>query len=208
MIPAPVKKTRSVTLADAEDWLAALQDTEGDVPAELQPAFYEEMQRAMKTTVEKRESVAQFILATKARGEYLRGESARMAAAARVCENIVERVKEYVIRFLEGTPKDAKGKHQKAVGLTTTMYLQGNPASMKITDESKVPDYYKRVSVDMPVAVWDALRSAAPGINEYERPQVVVTVSIDNAGVKKALIDGLEVPGAELLVGSNHLRIK
>lgn len=208
MIPAPVKKTRSVTLADAEDWLAALQDTKGEVPAELQPAFYEEMQRAMKTTVEKRESVAQFILATKARGEYLRGESARMAAAARVCENIVERVKEYVIRFLEGTPKDANGKHQKAVGLTATMYLQGNPASMKITDESKVPDYYKRVSVDMPVAVWDALRSAAPGINEYERPQVVVTVSIDNAGVKKALIDGLEVPGAELLVGSNHLRIK
>lgn len=208
MIPAPVKKTRSVTLADAEDWLAALQDTEGEVPAELQPAFYEEMQRAMKTTVEKRENVAQFILATKARGEYLRGESARMAAAARVCENIVERVKEYVIRFLEGAPKDAKGKYQKAVGLTTTMYLQGNPASLKITDESKVPDYYKRVSVDMPVAVWDALRSAAPGINEYERPQVVVTVSIDNAGVKKALIDGLEVPGAELLVGSNHLRIK
>lgn len=201
----PIKQTKSVTLYETLDTLAALAETDVDQLSETEKAeLIADVGAAMKANAEKCDRVAMFILGETARGEFWRDVARGMTEKARLAENNVERVREYVAGILQALPRDEKGKPAKAIGTNHTMSLRAKPAFVKI-DPVLVSDDYKLVTLTMPLEMWQQINQELT-LNEHELRKVVF--SIDEVALKAAAKGGLEVPGTALLVGEYSLVIK
>lgn len=201
----PIKQTKSVTLYETLDTLAALAETDVDQLSESEKAeLIADVGSAIKANAEKCDRVAMFILGEAARGKFWRDVARDMTEKARIAENNVDRVRAYVAGILQALPRDQKGKPAKAIGTNHTMSLRAKPAFVEIDPEA-VSDEYKNVTVTMKLELWKQINEELT-LDERELGKIVF--SIDEAALKAATKDGHEVPGTSLLVGEYSLVVK
>src|SRR6516165_5821124 len=93
-------QSKSLTLYEAEGYLAELLETEGAVPEDQLEAFGQELARSLAATQEKRERVAQFILQCEAEADFCKREEARIRGRRQILQNTAERVRGYVLGWI------------------------------------------------------------------------------------------------------------
>jgi hypothetical protein len=118
----------------------------------------------------------------------------------------------YVIHTIETVMgPDAKGKYPKLAGHSLVLSVARNPDSVDIQDEALIPEEYKSVTVKLPAEVWAVVLDtfARADSDEYmantskslRSVDEKAPVSIDKAGIKKAIKAGKTVDGADLFIG-------
>jgi len=197
-------ESKSLTLYEAEGYLAALLETEGAVEPGEQQAFDLELSRSLAAAQDKRERVAQFILQCEAQAEFCKSEAERIRARGKVFEKAADRVREYVLGYILAQGTDLKGKFQKLIGKTTTMSARANPASVEIGNPEAVPARYKTVKVEMPLEIWYGLVDQHPN----ETAGALKSVDIDKRAIKEAIGRGEDVAGADLNIGKYSLMVR
>ena len=193
--------SQSLTLYDVEEEYLAFLDTEdGGVAPELEEAFRRELAIAFEQAVEKREKFGQFLLWCSSQQEQAKKEIDRLRRRNETFANVERRLKRYAVDAIKSWGTDNKGKYRKLVGRTVTLWVRALPSSVDILDEEAVPAEYKRVTVEMPLPLWQQLAAEIPleGV-------VVKSVSVPREPVEAALVAGRDVPGADLrLAGHDH----
>jgi len=197
-------QSKSLTLYAAEDYLAALLETEGAVPEAEQQAFDLELSRSLAAAQDKREAVARFILQCEAQAEFSKSEADRIRARGKVFERAADRVREYVLGYILAQGVDHKGKFPKLAGKTTSMSARSNPASVEIVNAEEVPAAYKTVKVEMPLEVWYRLVDQHPD----ETAGTLKSIDIDKRMLKEAIGRGEDVAGADLNIGRYSLMVR
>src|SRR5215471_7219661 len=197
-------ETKSLTLYEAEEYLAELLDTEGAVPEEQQEAFDLELSRSLAAAQDKREAVARFILHCEAQAEFAAAAAKRIKARGQVFQNAAGRVREYVLGFIMRQGIDLKGKFQKLVGKTTTRSAGACPASVEVMNEEAVPARYKTVVCEMPLEVWHILVDRFPS----ETAGALKSVAINKRAIKEAIDSGENVEGTDLNLGAYTLVVR
>lgn len=220
-------KTEAVpvpTLFEAEEYLQALLECEGNVPAELEEEFRKDLAAAVDVDKDRIEATARFIRSAEAREKACRAEVARIEDRARRFATAAQRVRKYVAGIIQTRPMIAaksgkdkgKLKWDKLEGHTLSMSLQNGKVSLGPTDDAKIPLTYKRVTVVMPATEWRALLEAA-----YIPQSIIEAASyfVDRTAVK-AELEAIEardaaagvvsegIPGAELVAGDPFLTIR
>jgi hypothetical protein len=201
--PAP----RPLTLYAIEEQLTALADTAELLPEDQEQAFLEEFRAALTTAVEKRDRVGQFLSHLEHQVAFAKAEIARLQERKVFFERAIEKMKGYVIHVIESIGPDAKGKYPKLEGRTVTFSIKDCPPSVEIKDEATVPSNYKAITITMPALKWEALLDSldleqrAAVLDSVEKPKVAVS----KTAIKKAIGDGAQVPGADLIVGQKTL---
>ena len=128
------------------------------------------------------------------------------------------RMEGYVIHTIENViGPDAKGKYPKLAGHSLVLSVARNPDSVDIQDEALIPEEYKCVTVKLPAEIWSELLQAFSdddGNRVAEVSKVLqaadekADVSIDKAGIKKAIKAGETVDGADLFIGGLRCEVK
>jgi hypothetical protein len=128
------------------------------------------------------------------------------------------RMEGYVIHTIETVMgPDAKGKYPKLAGHSLVLSVARNPDSVDIQDEALIPAEYKSVTVKLPAEIWSELLQAFSdddGNRVAEVSKVLqaadekADVSIDKAGIKKAIKAGETVDGADLFIGGLRCEVK
>jgi hypothetical protein len=202
LVPAPTLALPP--LYEVEDQLLALLNSEDSVTDEQKQEFERDLAESLKTAVAKRDRVAGFIKMCEHAAASAAVEIKRLQDRKRIFENTGDRLRGYVVSIIESLGLDDKGKLRKLQGSNFTLSARACPASVKITDETKIPNSLKRVRLDMTVETWEAI-CKLPGMLE---PFPVASYYTDGAALKAALEGSEEVPGAELIVGKNTLVVK
>lgn len=191
------------SLYEITDDLQALINTEDMVPPEQMEVFKAELAVAIKREVDKVESTGRFIKQLESNAAFAREEAKRALAWAKLQENAIERLREYVLGILVAMPPDAKGKPAKLTGRTLAFHQRNAPPTVEITDPEKLPLRLKRVTLDMTGEQLFALR-----IDEFQLRSICVEWYVDKAEVKAALKRGETVPGAEMMLGGTEIVIR
>jgi hypothetical protein len=202
VVPAPALALPP--LYEVEDQLLAMLNSEDSVSDEQRQEFERDLAESLKTAVAKRDRVGAFIKMCEHAATAAAAEIKRLQDRKRVFENTEERLRGYVLSIIESLGLDDKGKLRKLQGTNFTLSARACPASVKVTDETKIPKSLKRVRLDMTVETWEAI-CKLPGMLE---PLPVASYYTDGAALKAALEDGKDVSGAELIVGKNALVVK
>ena len=187
-----------------------------------------EIQRYEMATPAKVSGVAAIIRSWRAQKDTAKAEIARLKGIVEHLESMDARLKDYVASILERLPVPAKGSRKLTGNDGSVLSLKGNGGlqPLEITDESMVPDEYKRVTIVMAMPEWRSLIAQDP-----EAPIIKAGIEVDNAAVRAALeqpceacggnpglmVDGCQscggsgkrgVPGARLLARANHVECK
>ncbi len=113
----------------------------------------------------------------------------------------IETLEQYCVHVLEKLPEPKRGA-RKLQGSTTTLSLRASTGTI-ITDADAVPAKYKTASVEMPAWQWELVVDLHPQVMEsVTKRELRVRV----AEVKKALVAGEVVRGADLEFRSNLVR--
>jgi len=195
------------SLYEVEESLAFLLDTAEQITPEQEQEFRRDLAQGLTAAVAKRDRFAAFIKMAEYAAQIRRAEAARHAAEARVLENAAERARAYGVHVIEGLGRDAKGKYRKLEGSKFTLAVRAVAASLELTDRDAVPLDYKSFGLTIQASAWpmilERIKDLLPaGLD------VTPAYRIDEAAVKKALLEGLEVPGADLITGKNTLVVK
>src|ERR1051326_8038151 len=75
-------------------------------------------------------------------------------------QRVYLRMEAYISRVIESLGLDAKGKRRKLEGKTVTFSLHGCDKRVGRTNESAVPSRYKRVTLTLPVDLWEQVIDA------------------------------------------------
>lgn len=188
---------RSMSLFDLDAELQALmdkaQEEEEDLGAVSEYTTLE-IQRYFEATVQKVDRVAEFIKACKQTDELKKAEKHRLDERGRVALNAKSRVEEMLKGFmLERGITKVKGK------LNAITLCPNSQPALKVSNPQAVPYPFRGVKLDIPLQLWESLAEQLPGVRPEEY--------IDEPKVKRALMAGEEVPGAELVNGY-HVRIR
>jgi hypothetical protein len=154
---APPVPKAARTLYDLETHLAALLDTDEMIPAELEGEYELELQSTLTAVVEKRDRVGQFRQHLVSQVELAKAERKRLEDRGAFYERALLKLDGYLTRIIDTLGLDPKGKRKKLEGRTLTLALHGCKKRVEITDEAAVPVQYKRVTVTLPAATWEAL---------------------------------------------------
>ena len=171
----------NLSLFDIEDTLAAFLETDDSVPPEQRAEFETALQEQIRTAVDKRERVGQFLRHCELQQSNCEAEIKRLKARSATFEAAADRLKFYIVRVIEGLGADGKGKYRKLEGHTVTFALRQNPPHVLVVDADAIPNDYKRTTI---------------------------SVVIDKFAIKKAIDAGVSVPGADIEFGENRLVIK
>jgi hypothetical protein len=88
-----------------------------------------------------------------------------------------------------------------------TFSIRDCPPSVEIKDEAAIPSDYKAITITMPALQWEALldfldlEQRAAVLDSVGKPKA----SVSKTAIKKAIGDGAQVPGADLIVGKKTL---
>lgn len=211
-----------VSLYELENDLVALMDTDELVSEEQRQQFEVELEEALKNTVAKRDRLAGFISHCEQMQSASAQEIKRLQDRKKHFKSMEDRAREYAKRVIESLGYDEKGNTRKLEGVTATFSLRRNPAKLVITDEQKIADYYRDVSVfcPKPIVDWvieqlDRIDDDAPSWANKDRPEreefkaaVGAVSSINNQRIKRALEMGLDVPGADLQIDSTSVQVR
>ena len=204
---APTPASPPLTLYAIEEQLAILADTAELAPPEQEQEFIEEFRAALTAAVDKRDRVGQFLSHLEHQAAFAKAEIVRLQERKVWFERASERMEGYVIKVIESLGRDAKGKYQKLEGRTVTFGIKDCPPSVEIKDEAAIPSDYKAITITMPALRWDALLDSldlehrASVLDTVEKPKVAVS----KTAIKKAIDGGIQVSGADLIVGKKTL---
>jgi hypothetical protein len=202
LVPAVPPAARP--LYDLEAHLAALVETEEMVPVELETEYALELQAALAATADKRDRVGQFVLHLKAQIAFAHAEVKRLQERENFYEHVLERVEAYITRVIDSLGLDAKGKRKRLEGNTLTLSLHGCDRRVEVTDEAAVVSQYKRITLTLPVDMWDLV---CDSLDLDLRDQVLgavksAKVEVSASSVKAALKADVAVNGARLADGT------
>jgi hypothetical protein len=196
-----------LTLYVIEEQLAAMADTVDVVPVDQERAFLEEFRAALGAAVDKRDRVGQSLSHLEQQAAFAKAEIARLQERKASFERAIEKMEGYVIYVIESFGPDAKGKYPKLEGKTVTFSIKDCPASVEIKNEAAVPSDYKAITITMPALKWEALLDSldleqrAATLDSAGKPKT----SVSKTAIKKAIGDGVQVPGADLIIGKKTL---
>lgn len=220
--------TEALSLYQLEENHMALLDSEALVTPDQQAQFRAEIAESLKTAVDKRERVAQFLRHCELQAENCKKEIDRLSRLKRSYEGAAKRMEEHVAWSMEQLgygEKDARGRVRKLEAHTAVFTLRPNPPAVEITDEAAVPSEYKTLTITVNAAAWEqhieshqemrglmqrALNAFDPV--PLEQPQILRAIrktecAIDKRAVKEALESGASIPGADLKIGEYSLRV-
>jgi len=195
-----------LALYAVDENLAALVDTEASVPEEQRPAFAQQFQMAIRTSPD---GVAQSLAFIDSQIELAKAECRRIWQRQADFEFLRESLTMHAVQAIQALGADRKGKYPKIEGQLFTLSVRANPDSVNVTDPAKVPDSYKRISVRLPLRLWNSVLDSvdidlAQKITESAgRPDVEVSKS----AVKDALATGAAIDGAGM-VRTYRLEVK
>jgi len=202
------EQEKALTLWDVEERYMALLDTEALVAPEEQQEFYGELEVALRTAVEKRDRVGQFLLLCDDRMSAIDAEIERLRKLKSQWERAQERMEQYVIRVIESQGSDDKGKYPKLKGNTCILGIQRNPSTVEITDEAAVPSAFKTLTITIPAEAWEEHISRFGSLKPDVLKDIKSTsVSINKRAIKKALDANEQVDGADLKFGTHRLKL-
>lgn len=202
MSPMPTE----LTLFRVEDHLLALLDSAELVAPEQEAEYRRELAEAIQASADKRESFGQYLLYLDALQKTGKAEIDRIKRRIETITNTERRLKRIAVDVIKNWGTDSKGKFRHLMGHTVTMFVRALPSSVEIIDDSQVPDEYKRVTVDMPLTLWQRLIRKNSDEQLAELPIKYTHTSKEL--IERALIDGRHVPGTDLrLAGSDHTLI-
>jgi hypothetical protein len=174
-----------LTLYSVVDTLPALIDSlDMTEPGSPERAECEaEITRYFEALPQKVDGVAHVHAHLEAQVKFAGTEIQRLQNRKRRFEHAVERMEAYIMSVLDRLPVPKRGP-KKLEGATATFSLCKCPASLRITDEAKIPAEYRIVI-----------------------PAVPATTQVDPKAVKQALQLGIVVPGAELITDKHRLGV-
>lgn len=174
----------ALTLYTIEENLLSLLDTAEMVEDEQQQlAILDEIARADAQAIEKRDGVIRFLRHLDLQQAAITTEIARLRALMDSYARGQERVEKYVVGVIERFAPEPKRGPKKLEGTIGVLSLRKNPDSVAITDEALIPERFMVTPEPPP-----------------PRP--------DKAAIKGAIKAGEEVPGADIVFGSNRLELK
>ena len=132
-------------LDDLLDRIEEEIETLGETPPELIDRF----QVFCEAHGEKADRIGRFLRMMEARVQYCRTEAARLQERARCCDRKVTQTKNMVMFYIQS--RDLK----KIEGREFTLRIQKNSQdSVRLTDESQVPIYLKKVEASFDGQIW------------------------------------------------------
>jgi hypothetical protein len=211
--------TTALTLYQIEDDLQALVNSEELVTPEQEQEFRNQLAEQLRTAVAKRQRCGEFLRYCELQQESIDKEISRMQALKATYAVAQDRMEGYVIHTIENVMgPDAKGKYPKLAGHSLVLTVARNPDSVDIQDEALIPEEYKSVTVKLPAEIWSELLQAFSSDDDGDRVCEVskilqaadekADVSIDKAGIKKAIKAGETVDGADLFIGGLRCEVK
>lgn len=220
-ITALVPVDRAVTgparsLFEIEDFFAAMVNSTAFVTEEQLKEFLDDLGEASDLALAKRDRCAQTIFRYEEMVSLIEARRAQLQERMDTLKLMANRVKDersrferYLVGIVEKfgfVPKRAKNKRLE--GKVFALALATSPDSVVITDEAQVPAEYKRVTVTLPLDVYNRLVEFGftQGFTEKDMP--VGNVAVSKTAVRKALDANVEVPGADLSFGETRLEVK
>jgi len=127
------------------------------------------------TSNEKIDKMSWWIIARESRIDTLKDKKKQLDQWIKSEENKTDYIKKSIIQYME--LKDIKQIETDSYKIS----LRNNPPSVEITDESYVPDIYKKTTVE---------------------------IVMDKQAIKEKLINGENIEGCRLITDKKHLNIK
>jgi hypothetical protein len=159
------------------------------------------IRRYMEQLPAKVDSVAWMLAHLESQAQLAAQEMQRLQTRKQAFERAGDRLAAYCVRVLEQLPEPKRGP-RKLEGETATLALRPSEAAI-LTDEAAVPAIYKTAVLEMPALVWEeCVRRDGTVIGKLTRQNLKVRLS----DVKKAIKDGLSVPGADIEFRNNLVR--
>lgn len=200
-----------LTLRDVADDFRSWSDTiEGiEDPLEREKAI-QAFTVSMIAGREKVDRFAGLLRRFEAEAGFQRAEAKLHQRRAEILDNAVERMKDYARAAI----LDAGGAPVE--GSLAKLQVIPSPAKVIIFDESKVPSEFKTMTITVSAENWESfLESASVAFGDVMNPDGVVAVigitkadvSISKTAVKKAIDAGREVPGADVDMSGNYLKV-
>jgi hypothetical protein len=156
---------------------------------ELTPAIEELLALTEENLEGKCENICKLIRNLEAERDACKAEAQRLSEQARLRDNKIGQVKDYLLYHLR-----RMGKNKVDAGLFKVGF-QKSPPTLVIANEEVVPAQYRKASVTLPV---------------LEMPPELLpeaTITVDKSLLKSAVQAGLELPGVTIEQG-DHLRIR
>jgi hypothetical protein len=203
-----------MTLYEIEDGFQALVNSEDLVTPEQQEEYRLQLAEKLKTAIDKRQHVGEFIRYCELMQSNCDAEIERIQKLERSYASAEERAREYVVFTIESLGPDRNGKYPKLAGRTLTLSVQRNPESVLIENEELVPEEYRSITLTLPLQIWSrvlaAFQAGDPCTQRVARHLKAAaercTVNVDKTAIKHAIQSGQKVPGADLTIG--RLRCK
>ncbi len=199
ILTVPPKPAAMPTLIQAENWLQELaaelmelaEAQGGELTPEQAQSYELTIRDAIKTTVDKRQRVAEAILHFEAQAEFGRKYAAEIARRSRTFDRIAEGIRGWVLNYILTLPKEIagkrKGQYPALEGHTTVMRAQGIVDQINITNAGAIPLDMQKASVTMTAAQWGKMARAALA-GGFEVPNdVIPSFSVDMAAVEEKL---------------------
>jgi hypothetical protein len=195
--------TQAMTLYSlSEDLTAHLESVDLTEPGSPQREECEAaIRRYMEQLPAKVDSVARMLAHLENQAQMATQEMQRLQGRKQAFERAGERLSAYCVRVLEELPEPKRGP-RKLEGETTTLALRPSEAAI-VTDEAAVPALYKTAVLEMPAPVWEEfVRLDNTLVAKLTKQNLKVRLS----DVKKAIKDGIRVPGADVEFRNNLVR--
>jgi hypothetical protein len=199
----------ALTLYEVEDNYLALLETEAMVPPEQEEQFQSELRTALLEAIDKREAVLQFMLFLAEQQTAADTEIKRLQNRRDRLATVERRMNKYIVNVIRSAGTDLKGRYRKLQAHTGMMFIRALASSVDVIDDNKVPAEYKRISLSMPLDLWQRLIDKHP---ELEMPDVlglrIGGITVDREKAKKQMEQGVAIDGADLrLPGHDHTLI-
>ena len=169
----------------------------GEASAELVERF----QQYCEAHGEKADRIGRFLRMMEGRVQYCRSEASRLQERARSSERKATQTKYMVMYYL-------KSRGLKRIeGREFTLRIQKNSQdSVRFTDETQVPMWYRTVAARIDGPLWERLIESLP--EELSRPlkASIQDATPSNEAIKQAVQSQIAVPGVEVYRG-DHLRV-
>jgi len=198
---AVVATPNPITLYAIEEHLQCLLDSEALVTPDLEEIFVQDLTTALRSAVDKRDRVGQFLAHLENQVTFADLEIKRLEERKGRCEKLLDKMEGYVMRVIRNLYEpDAKGKYPRLEGKTCTLSLRALPAKVEYREggEEQVPALYKTLTIKLPAERWEQLldsldmETAGDVIDAVKKAEA----SIDKRAVKAALEREVPVPGA------------
>ena len=206
----------SPTLFTIEDDLQALLNSEELVNEEQFEQFKIELAGKLRSAVDKRQRLGEFIRFCELMQSNCEAEINRLEALKKTYAAAQERCEDFVVYTIEQLGTDTGGRYPKLAGHTVALSVARNPESVEIVDPKAIPDRFRSVEIKLPMDAWKRVLACFDSRKDPEGQETAAALhsadkgairSISKTAVREHLKSGLEVPGADLKIGGLRCKV-